>query len=123
MVLQIGSFGQSPSAGSPCDQHGVVRSDPAVRSGEPPQHIWLRCPTESIGTPRHHIALHAVREYEGVPGEFDDRMMITGHRYEHLDRPVDRREPPFGGVDQDAVKFVHSVRDYGRVMRADVTKN
>jgi probable F420-dependent oxidoreductase len=55
-----------------------------------------------------------------VTRELDDCVVIAGHRHRDLDSPVDRREQSIGRVEQDAVKFVHDVRDYGRAMRVDV---
>ena len=120
MILQIGSLAQPPSADASRDQHGIVRSDPAVRSGEPPQYIRLQRPTEAVGALCEHVLTLEIGEHDAVPRELDNRMMITRHRGENLDRPVDLGESPFGSIDEDAVKFVHAVRDYGRAMRADV---
>jgi probable F420-dependent oxidoreductase len=55
-----------------------------------------------------------------MAGEFDDGVVVARHRSEDLDRAVDIRKPPAGGVEQDAVKLVHDRRDYGRTMRVDV---
>ncbi len=41
-------------------------------------------------------------------------MVVTVHRRCHVDSPVDRREPSVRRIEQNAVKFVHDHRDYGR---------
>lgn len=123
MILQIRSLTQAPPTDTSSHQHGVVTSDPTVRSDEPPEYIGLRCPTESIGALREHMLTFEIGEHDAVPRELDNRMMITRHRGEHLDRPVDLGESPLGSVEEDAVEFVHAVRDYGRIMRADVMTN
>ena len=55
-----------------------------------------------------------------MTGEFQDAVVVAGHRFEELDCAVDHRETALGGGEQDAVKLVHDARDYGRVMRVDV---
>ncbi len=52
--------------------------------------------------------------------ELDDGVVIAKNGLEDLDGPVDRRKPPVGRLEQDAVKLVHAIRDYGRAMRVDV---
>jgi hypothetical protein len=47
--------------------------------------------------------------------ELHDAVVVAGEGLEELDRSVDVREPTVGRGEQDAVKLVHDVRDYGRV--------
>ncbi len=92
-----------------------MRPDPPVGSDEPTQHVGLRRPTESVGTSGDQIADITIGEDERMPRELDDGMVISGHRLEDRDSAIHGRESSVGSVEQDAVKFVHDIRDYGRI--------
>jgi len=42
-----------------------------------PLHTGVVRPTETIGTLHQQVVALAIGEHEGVPGELDDRMVIT----------------------------------------------
>ena len=52
--------------------------------------------------------------------ELDAGVISARHRCEHLGDSVDVGELAVGGGEQHAMKWVHEVRGYGRVMRVDV---
>ncbi len=113
-------FRESAAAHPPCNQHDVVRADPAIRACQPAQHVRMRGATEAIGAADEQLVCRAVGEHHGVTRELDDGVMVTLQRGEHVDQPVSRREAPLGGGEQCFEQWMHRRRDYGRAMRVDV---
>lgn len=110
VIVVTDGLGEVTVADAPSDEHGVVRTDPSVRARQPPQEIRLRCTTEPVRTAGDDIARRAVGENDGVAGELDDRVMITGDRHQHVDPAVDGRESSCSGLGEDLVHGMHSAR-------------
>lgn len=109
MVVEIGTFGQTSSADAVGEQHRIERSDQAARPSEPTQQVGLRRTPETVGSTGRHLAGVTVGEDERMAGELDHGVMVARHRLDDLDSPVDIREPPLGGVEQGAMKWVHDI--------------
>ncbi len=115
MMLQVGSRWQPTATDASRCEHSIVGSDPAVGTGQPSQHVGLRGPTKTVGSARFQLVRASIGEDERMARELDHRVMVTGHRSQHLDGTIGRGESTLGSGDQGAVKFVHELRDYGPI--------
>ena len=97
------------ATGSAADKHGVVRTDGAVRAGQPAEQIGMRRSPIAVGAARRHLIGIPCRQHEGMSGELDDRDDPRIVRFAHLDGTVARWKSTVRRCDQRCVERMHGL--------------